>query len=264
MPHLVIQRLRSGVSLCPFQWSQPKRRGATCALVVESLDLLGGLVFVAGSICFLPAFSHDLKVFLAGCALFVLGGLIYVGVCTFTLVEAVRERGCNTFEAWENILYLVGSLIFVAGTVLYWPPEAHHEGMEWLINNMSLGAYFNLFTPEFEGTLMFIIGSLLFVFAAFVNGLDQRNFGSAEGKMLSGTTSLYMGGSLLFVMGSVAFLPDLGCSQQMLTVGAWCFVVGSVLYVLGSVLSIVRTARDLKNPTRSPLCSSPGFIKAAT
>lgn len=263
MPHLVIQRLRSGVNLCPVRWGQPKRRDAACALIVESLDLFGGVIFVAGSICFLPTFSHDLQVFLVGCGLFVLGGLVYVGVCSFTLLEAVRERGWVTFEAWENILYLVGSVIFVVGTILYWPPEAHHEGMDWLVNTMSLGAYFNLFTPEFEGTLLFIVGSLFYVFAAFVNGLDQRNFASAEGQLLSATTSLYMGGSLLFVMGSVAFLPDLGCNEQMLTVGAWCFVVGSALFVAGSILSIIRTACDLKDPSRAPLCESPEFVKPA-
>lgn len=259
MPHLIIDRIRSASVLCPCRWGleKPKRSDACCAYTLEALDIIGGLTFVVGSACFLPMFSHDLRVFLWGCALFVVGSLIYCGICTFSLAESVRERGFCTFEACENALYLAGSVIFVVGTILYWPPEAHHKGMDWLVESISLGAYFNLFTPEFEGTLLFIVGSLLFVCAAFVNGLDQRTFDSSESRLLGATTTLYMGGSLLFVIGSVAFLPDMGCTDQMLTLGAWCFVVGSVLYVVGSVVSLIRTARELRSPDRGPLRKDP-------
>mmetsp|Transcript_124123 Transcript_124123/g.386549 ORF Transcript_124123/g.386549 Transcript_124123/m.386549 type:complete len:264 (+) Transcript_124123:45-836(+) len=255
MPHLLIDRIRSASALCPCQrgLEHPKRSDAWCAYLLEGLDILGGLLFVAGSVCFLPVFSHQLHVFLTGCALFVIGSLLYLGICTFSLAESVRERGFKTFEACENVLYLVGSVVFAVGTVMYWPPEAHHKGMDWLVESISLGVYFNLFTPEFEGTLLFILGSLLFVCAAFVNGLDQRTFDSSESRLLGATTTLYMGGSLLFVIGSVAFLPDMGCTDQMLTLGAWCFVTGSVLYVVGSCISLVRTARELRTPSRSPL-----------
>mmetsp|Transcript_92021 Transcript_92021/g.269226 ORF Transcript_92021/g.269226 Transcript_92021/m.269226 type:complete len:268 (-) Transcript_92021:96-899(-) len=264
MPHLLIDRIRSVSAICPCPWGleQPTRRDACCAYLLEGLDILGGIFFVVGSICFLPTFSHELYIFLSGCALFVVGSLIYCGICIFSLAESIRERGVKTFEACENVLYLAGSVIFVVGTILYWPPEAHHRGMDWLVESISLGAYFNLFTPEFEGTLLFILGSLLFVCAAFVNGLDQRTFDSDESRLLGATTTLYMGGSLLFVIGSVAFLPDMGCTDQMVTLGAWCFVVGSVLYVIGSIISLIRTARELRSPARSPLRGSAPLGKA--
>mmetsp|Transcript_88191 Transcript_88191/g.205194 ORF Transcript_88191/g.205194 Transcript_88191/m.205194 type:complete len:262 (-) Transcript_88191:62-847(-) len=256
MPHLLITRIRSVPRICcPFsRLDVPTGRNACCAYLLEGLDILGGVAFIAGSACFLPCFSHQLHVFLTGCGLFVMGSLIYCGICTFSLIESVREKGFRTFEACENALYLVGSGVFVVGTIMYWPPEAHHKGIEWLVESISLGVYFNLFTPEFEGTLLFILGSFLFVCAAFVNGLDQQTFDSSESRLLGATTSLYMAGSLLFVMGSVAFLPDMGCSEQMLTVGAWCFVAGSVLYTVGSVISLVRTARFFSNPACAPLC----------
>jgi hypothetical protein len=179
------------------------------------------------------------------------------------MTEAVRSKSWNSFEVCENALYLLGSIVFVAGTVLYWPPEGHIAGMNWLVRSFSLGVYFNLFTPEFEGTMLFIFGSVLFSLAAFVNGLDQRAFNTVANQMLIATTSLYMGGSLLFVMGSVAFLPDLGCNERMFALGAWCYVVGSLLYLLGSFVSLLRTSRELDNPVNAPLTGDKAADKAS-
>jgi len=259
MPHLVIDRLRSVPDLCTCSWARPtfgqlpsKRRDFGCACFVEALDIFAGLIFIVGSACFLPYFSHNLNWFLAGCALFVLGALIYVGLCSFTLLEAVREFGWNTMECYENALYLLGSWVFLIGTVLYWPEKAHHDSAEYL-KSMAFGVYFNLFSPEFEGTILFIIGSLFFAMAAFINGLNLRAFDSWGQKMLTASTSLYMAGSLLFVMGSVAFLPDLGCNEQMLTIGAICYIVGSVMFTAGGVISLIRTIHELGNPERSQI-----------
>merc|ERR1719473_715343 len=108
---------------------------------------------------------------------------------------------------------------------------------------MSLGVYFNLFSPEFEGSPLFVLGSLVFAAAAFVNGLSQRSFDTTKNKMLTATTSLYMMGSLLFVMGSVAFLPNLGCNETMVAIGAWNFVVGSLFFLVGGLVSMWRTLR---------------------
>jgi len=255
MPHLIVERIRRVPwVLCPCR--PMRRKDAACAYAIEVMDIIGGLIFLIGSVCFHPAVSEDLTVFLAGCALFVIGSFIYFSICTFTLAEAIRENGIATFESCENILYLVGSFIFFVGTVLYYPPEAHHTNMNWIVRSLSLGVYFNLFSPEFEGTVFFIIGSFLFAFAAFVNGLNQRSFDTGSSQLLTATTSLYMAGSLLFVMGSVAFLPDLGCNVQMVTIGAWAFIMGSALYMAGSILSFVRTMRELENPTKVPLGSA--------
>mmetsp|Transcript_85695 Transcript_85695/g.239497 ORF Transcript_85695/g.239497 Transcript_85695/m.239497 type:complete len:276 (+) Transcript_85695:179-1006(+) len=261
MPHYqILGRLRSwplhDLKRSHDEQVSLRHREGVCACVVEVMDIFGGVIFLVGSVCFLPEVSKRLVVFLTGCALFILGGVIYAGLSTFTLVETVRVRGWQTLEACENALYLVGSIVFLAGTVLYWPEETHYMNMEWM-KEFSLGVYFNLFTSEFEGTLLFIFGSLLFAMAAFVNGLSQgQNTGQPDehGGLLAATTSLYMAGSLLFVVGSVAFLPDLGCSEQMLCIGAWCFIVGSALYVIGGSISLVRVTRQMQQcPERKHL-----------
>jgi hypothetical protein len=260
MPHLVVERVRS-LPPCPCVVPDrlpSKRTYVQFALAVEVVEVLAGLVFVVGSVCFLPQYSHDLEAFLLGCFLFVVGSVLYVVICSITLAEAVRYEGVWSAEAAENALYTAGSWVFLVGTFLYWPPEAHYGNIQWFQMHLSLSAYFNTFSTEFEGTVLFIIGSLMFVLAAFVNGLNQRApFDNVRSRLLTATTSLYMAGGLLFVMGSVAFLPNLGCGEIMEAFGAWLFIVGSVAFVFGGVVSIVRTWTFLGDKEQEPLVGKP-------
>jgi len=233
MPHLLLERVRT-------ELFTTRKEYPCVAYFVEALDILAGGIFLWGSVCFLPRYSYDLTVFLWGCFLFVLGSAIYLVITAFTMCEGLCERGWKNFEFLENIMYVVGSWFFFSGTVLYWPEKSQYENI-LTVQEFSLGQYFNLFSPEFEGTVLFIAGSLLFALAAFTNALNHRKFEEDLGSMLSAITSLYMLGALLFVVGSIAFLPDLGCSDVMLNIGATCFIGGSCFYLVGSVLSLVRT-----------------------
>lgn len=93
-----------------------------------------------------------------------------------------------------------------------------------------------------------MVGSAFFAFASFVNGLNQRSFDTLTNQLLTAVTSLYLGGALFFVMGSVAFLPDLGCNGTMVCIGATLYILGSLLLGIGSVVSIYRTSYVLSNP----------------
>mmetsp|Transcript_41508 Transcript_41508/g.72931 ORF Transcript_41508/g.72931 Transcript_41508/m.72931 type:complete len:257 (-) Transcript_41508:96-866(-) len=256
MPHLLIERLREFPTLGSFTFPFNRKEYPTGAFVLEVLDIIAGVLFVIGSICFLPPYSDDIDVFLAGCGLFVVGGIFYLVVCACSFFEALFLKGLATLEASENALYLVGSWLFLVGTFLYWPAEAHYRHIE-TFKDMTLGAYFNLFDPEFEGTLFFIIGSVMFAFGAFFNALNQREFDEFTSKLLSAITSLYLGGSLLFAMGSVAFLPNMGCGKQMQILGAWGFIIGSVLYLIGGCLSLWRTTWITRHPELEVLKSGP-------
>lgn len=252
MPHLIIERTRSFPNPCTCTFKTRKEFPAG-AYFIEALDIIAAVIFVVGSVCFLPKYSHDLQVFMLGCVLFVVGSVVYCGICLFALIEALKEKGLPSLEAGENGMYLLGSWLFLVGTFLYWPAEAHYKYIEH-VKDMSLGQYFNLFEPEFEGTVLFAIGSVLFAFAAFTNALNIRGFDDWTAKTLSAITSLYMAGSLLFAMGSIAFLPNLGCNEQMTTIGAWCFIIGSVLFLIGGILSFYRTWHIFESPSeRTPL-----------
>lgn len=64
------------------------------------------------------------------------------------------------------------------------------------------------------------------------------------------------------MMGSVAFLPDLGCNGTMVRIGAFLYILGSVLLGIGSVISIYRTSYVLKNPENQLLKPSAASLAA--
>ncbi len=55
--------------------------------MIEGLELGANLMFVVGSGCFLPAYAHDMDVFLMGCGLFVFGSFVYCCITFYTLCE---------------------------------------------------------------------------------------------------------------------------------------------------------------------------------
>lgn len=253
MPHLLVERIRNpGFCPCARRVGKdgkltPFRQNVACAYTVSAVDIVSSLIILIGSACFLPSFSHDMNIFVLGCILFVVGTTGYLGLSIFCLSEAIYEKGMESFEACENSLYVAGAILFNAGTVLYWPDEANWH----LVNDskeLALGQFFNWFSPEFEGTVLFIIGSAFFAMAAYVNGLNQRSFDTPIQMLHTAATTCYMVGALLLVMGSVAWLPELGCGQRMETFGAIMYVIGSLAYVIGGVITLIRTSLQLDDP----------------
>jgi len=240
-----------------------RKESASYAYVIEVLEIIAGIIFVAGSICFLPQYSQDVDIFILGCNIFVVGSVQYVIISLLTLAEEVNEKGWWTFEATENCLWLLGSVIFLWGTIMYFPER---QKCEQVVNDhavkghnipddllsdhdfrvnvekcSSLSQHMNKNPKEFWGTVFFITGSMIFAIAIFINALNQRTFRRWEHKMFGFIAFNYMLGSLLFCMGSIAFLPHVGCGPEMVELGAWMFIVGSLFYVVGSVASLRRT-----------------------
>mmetsp|Transcript_64149 Transcript_64149/g.126234 ORF Transcript_64149/g.126234 Transcript_64149/m.126234 type:complete len:298 (-) Transcript_64149:94-987(-) len=266
MPHSLVERLRLFPVPCraAIRLDKPDARDAPAVseapsgswrwargsvdCVVETVETLASFIFLIGSLCFLPGWVDDVRIFLLGCELFVLGGFLLVVLSVATLFEALKAKGWGN-EASEHVMYLVGSLLFLAGTILYWPEQVGDEHIQWM-KGCAIGVYLNLFSPEFEGTLLFIAGSMLFAVAALINGMSTNVFShrsASPGKrLLLASASLYLIGSLLFVVGSVAWLPDLGFGRGGEAIGAWTFVVGSAAYLLGGLLSLLRVAGYLE------------------
>mmetsp|Transcript_101371 Transcript_101371/g.327143 ORF Transcript_101371/g.327143 Transcript_101371/m.327143 type:complete len:257 (+) Transcript_101371:65-835(+) len=246
MPHLLIERVRS----CPALHGVPGlrvERSGLGACLIEVVDIVAAVIFVAGSICFLPSYAVSLKTFILGCYLFVLGSVLYCLICGFALAEALATKGVAAFEVLENGLYLLGSAMFLVGSLLYLPPDHQYRLMPDMGGPMSLGQICETVTfleKQFAGAVLFVTGSMLFTGAAFGNLLKRRK---ADDWILSAVASLYMAGSVLFAVGSLAFIPRLGCGEQLLLLGAWGFIVGSALFLLGGCLSLWRTLRVLSS-----------------
>lgn len=243
MPHLQVDRLRTvhqlnfgcwkGSSDFPFQ-----------EVTVGVLDLTAALTFAIGSIGFLPQFADNLSMFLAGCVLFFIGSLILFLVSLYALVEAYQHHRALTFEVMEAMLYALGSWVFLVGTLLYWPEKAKYEHIETL-KGFALGQYFNLFEPQFEGSVLFTVGSVMFVFACFANALNPHRLQKELNQMFTTVSALDMFGNMLFVIGSTAFMPECitPAESRIYLIGAWCFEAGSLFLCVGCSLSLYRTVR---------------------
>lgn len=255
MPHVVVERLRSAGFVCQQGGLVKKKGDLFAGLVLEGLDILAGLLFLVGSIYFLPELSQDIDLFFRGCAFCMLGSVIYLAITAYTTAEALNYGA--EIEIWENAFYFIGSGLFTIGVVLYWPNEHQYE---WLrlehLKDWSIAQYLNLMAPEYEGCLLFIAGSFLFALGALANivRLPPFEVGGAD-KMFENlhlmawwTTLFYMLGALLFFVGSVCMLPELHVGDALVRFGIWCFIFGSVCYVLGGILNFGRLILGRQRP----------------
>jgi len=267
MPHpLVSDRLRDMPTCISdmLSFTQEKRKSsAPYAFLIELLDLIAAIIFVIGSVCFLPQYSKEVELFILGCNIFVVASIQYVVISTLSLAETVNHYGTLwNLEGMECVGWVVGSVVFLIGTVLYFPDrEICDKGAIELSKNSSdnqnpdvchsLAQHMNKNSKEFWGTILFISGSCLFVIAIFFNALSQSRFDRPLDRMVAVISFNYLVGSLLFCMGSIAFLPNMGCGPEMVTIGAWMFIIGSAFFVVGSLVSCWRTYKMLNEQNES-------------
>mmetsp|Transcript_34080 Transcript_34080/g.69692 ORF Transcript_34080/g.69692 Transcript_34080/m.69692 type:complete len:393 (-) Transcript_34080:160-1338(-) len=95
-------------------------------LLDEALFLAGSLLFVAGSFDFFP--GTPLPLYVEGCELYIVGSAIFLGLALYSAFEIWEDAKLDPTQALspaivlEEFLYIVGSTLFLAGTVLFIPP----------------------------------------------------------------------------------------------------------------------------------------------
>ena len=241
MPHLFVNRprLHDLVGEDPslkahFRWETIN------AVVYEA----GGLVFIAGSICFFPALSAWANV---GAWTFFAGSLLYLIVTGHDMAEVLRhQRHRNRradvwerLEFWAGASYLAGTLLFVVGSLFFLS---------------SVG----LFTA---GAWCFIVGSLLFVAGAVINVLQIVQADDLLTLQLMNLTALtFVVGSVLFAVASIPYLwtfANTGDSRILDGFVAWQYLVGSVLFFAGGLFNYRRAYRVVAQAIGSPTAVSP-------
>lgn len=123
----------------------------------------------------------------------------------------------NTFWEKTNIyVYTVGALLFIIGSVLYFPAL-----QKW----------------QFIGDWLFAVGSVLYLLVTGHDLLEtliyrhRHHSGNSVNIMIEIIASLnYVFGSLLFTIGSIFFLFP---GEVWTSAGAWCFIIGSLGFVIG-------------------------------
>jgi hypothetical protein len=217
-----------------------KKAEGVAELVTGMCEVLAGLIFIVGSVCFLPEYTRNINVFVLGCLLFIVGAGIYVGLSGFTLMNAMN-KGVSRSKLFEHFLLFIGSIIFVYGTILFWPQESELHKYVFQLKEMSIVQYYDLMLPELEATVLFMIGSAVFALAAVLNVLGSGREDLPENQIHSVYAICHLLASMLFVIGCVPYLPPLQCTDFQVGVGAWCFIVGSVIFMLSGIAGLKRT-----------------------
>ena len=195
---------------------------------------LGGVLFIIGSVLFMPRFEAWKDV---GAWLFFVGSLVYLAVLVDDILEVrqfwPRHRDVSLSRMLELSAltsYILGTLLFVAGSLFFL------SWWGWFI----------------AGAWMFVIGSALFVFGAAINELMIIRASSAVTLQLMNLTALtFVTGSLLFLVASVPYLWHFEAASdkhQIDSFLAWQYLIGSILFLVGGILNhersrLVRTHR---------------------
>lgn len=197
-------------------------------LISEVGGLLGSLCFIIGSFYFYPKYNEEMTFcepydcILVGSLLFVLGSFFFfVGSCAnFVKNDAAS---CTDIGLTINAtLYCIANFLFTVGSCFFCPKLAHHH-----IPISAKG-----FKAEYIGLGCFIFGSVVFIVAPMYDMYrahqlrlkGQISYLSVAVEFV--IAAMYIGGSMLYLVGSVYFIPDLFevFAVHMFVVGSFCFL----------------------------------------
>ena len=193
----------------------PSSRGVQqLTMIADVGGNIGGVCFVVGSFVFYPQYEN----LEAGAALFTLGSLLFLvgSAANFAKNDAASFK--DVALSVNAILYIAANSMFVVGSALFFPQL------------IELAPF-----VETTGISLFIIGSVVFILAPLFDmyrtWLLRRHLqiSTLSYSIELTIAALYIGGSVLFVVGSVYFIPSL---FQVFAVTM--FVVGSSLFLLAT------------------------------
>lgn len=241
-----------------------KRLRTTPPLVqglMASEYLIAGLIFVAGSVAFLPQFGRDGSQ--VGAILFIVGSAMYLQVCVSEALEILHTHvkghvlQLEVTKLCVAASYALGSLLFIVGSVYYLP--AVSQSTANAINT---------------GSAIYVAGSVVFLFGSLCNVaeiniqregdipffdprkykprfekwvLNQLEYVHAR-NFLNWTVLYFCFGSVLFIVGSALSMP----AVQNSFVASILFIVGSLLFALGGLQNL--TAFTFKVTTYNSVC----------
>lgn len=223
MPHLITHRPRLSAIASKHLTTPAHFAWETVNAIVYKI---GGLIFIAGSVLFLPRFSAWENL---GAWLFFGGSVLFLVVTVHDFVETGKfwrrfysDNAAKQVEVCAATAYLVGTLMFTFGSLFFLSWWAWYEAAAW----------------------MFVIGSLMFAVGATGNLLQiiqARNTVCMQ--LLNLTAVSFLVGSTLFAVGSIPYLWQIASPVDrhiLFAYLAWEYLTGSALFFLGGLLNYAR------------------------
>jgi hypothetical protein len=217
MPHFVTNRPRQfAIFSAPEKLTEQFGWEAFNTLVYE----VGGLMFVMGSVFFLPGLEEYISV---GSWLFFAASILYIVVSAYDCVEMFYHPSDTVFiDVGAAASYLIGAIVFLVGSVLFLPTVGKYNA----------------------GAMCFIGGSLLFATGAVLNAMQIFHAPSARAaRYLLMTAVCYIIGSTMFVVASVPYLFTFESAKDEELIDRWLaqqYIVGSIFFLLGGLINGFR------------------------
>jgi len=133
----------------------------------------------------------------------------------------------NSFD-WESInaiLYIVGGLTFIAGSIFFLPRYD---------------------TLSDTGAWIFFGGSLVYLLVTGHDLLESTNYLRRQKHRVIWNwlefiiANVYVGGTILFTVGSLLFLSQI----DAIVAGGWCFTIGSLFFLIGACLNVIQIVKE--------------------
>ncbi|WP_027185914.1 YrhK family protein [Desulfovibrio inopinatus] len=137
----------------------------------------------------------------------------------FALTDTLSPRQF-LWESINAILYLVGGVTFVVGSIFFLPSFDAYE---------VIGA--ELF---FGGSILYLIVSVHDLVESVVYLRRRIHHLKYMVELLAAVT--YCIGTVLFLIGSVLFMP----SYESILAGSLCFIIGSGLFLVGACINVLQ------------------------
>jgi hypothetical protein len=223
MPHLFVNRGRlHGLTKdradvrMQFRWET----------INAVLYVIGGIVFIVGSIFFFPRLDAYVNI---GAWTFFTGSLLYLIVTLHDVAEVRHYWGKSHYRDRDQILEYTAAVSYLWGTILF------------VLGSVFFLSYVGWFKA---GAWCFVFGSLLFVVGACINVLQIVKSDSITTLQLMNLTAVsFVVGSVLFTVASVPYLWKVRAESDRTTLYAylaWQYLIGSLLFFAGGVFNFRR------------------------
>jgi len=162
------------------------------------------------------------------------------------------EKSMNRRERLEGWMYAIGMMAFFIGAIMFLPEVYEHDER----------------TDLTVGTWLFVLGSILFWLATFVNSLSVMVHHMAV-RTISDRLHVYplvslacgQFGSIAFIVGSFFYFPEVNCEEcewQSIYMGTYLYVIGAFFFMGGAAsnMLLALAKRRLKAVKASKEASS--------
>lgn len=125
------------------------------------------------------------------------------------------------WESFNSVLYLLGGITFVLGSIFFLPKyDQHPDAGAWVF---------------FGGSLIYLIVTVHDLFEALAY-MRSRKSASIWQRLELFAACVYVTGTVLFIIGSLFFLSEV----DLVASGSWCFIVGSLLFFIGAFINVIQ------------------------